>query len=124
MSDQLDQQLAQLVLAARAAGKATADFVVEQAPQLAQEIIRWGIYSHVLLALVFGVLLGVLLWQVPVRFRRIEQEEGKFFIALFGAMAIVGCLIVFVTNSLVATKAVVAPRLYLLEYINGVMRGH
>ena len=103
---------------------ATEGFAIEQAPLLAQEIVRFGLWQHGIYAVAcLGMVLGSFLFaglsftKIPREFL-IEHTEGAGYIALsllFTPIVIGGLKgVQHVTEFL---KAAIAPRLYILEQI-------
>lgn len=98
----------------------------EQAPLVADEIVRFGVWSHGA-----GVAVGVL--SIPaaivlvyvgiVMFRRYDRTRNEAC-SMLGAFCSVFSVVVFVIGVVMASmnavsfiKAVAAPRLYILEYL-------
>lgn len=94
------------------------EFVSEQAPLLAQEILTWGLYSYTLM---IGIsLLVVILCVFSIRFfwsryDKYTREDGP--VAGMITSAIVGCmfLLIATVNFLGLIQVLVAPRLYLIK---------
>lgn len=100
-----------------------ADFVMEQAPEVAKEIVAYG--RAVETAYVVGFLLAVLIpiaiapWAIR-KLRQIDNEAAGFaaFLmipALLGTLSLFQCLSEFM-------KVWFAPRLYLIEYIKDLVK--
>lgn len=133
-SEQLKAQLLSVVQGAIDAGKNAIDFTYQQAPLLIEEIIKYAIWSKgsiLVLALFIG-LLGLYLNRVAVgKIKEIKaknEAEGyghrDFWNTEWSIMAIVPPLITTAVSLIIIwntasdfIKALVAPRLYLIEYV-------
>ena len=114
------------------------DFASEQAPELAREVVAYGVIYHGVKITYGAVLLLIcqlVIWRFSLpqvykgfeivgergnRYKR-DEEMGPIFrgfgsLALGTIFSVVGCSMVL-NHSLVAAKALVAPRLYLIEQI-------
>ncbi len=109
--------------------EATEGFAVEQAPLLAQEIVRYGIWVNTINALfsfaIFSGMWMVVCWAVlNGKFRKwvMDVSDGAIYI---GVVAL-GVFSVFPlsmgTRAFgIAFKAFIAPRLYIMEQIAGLL---
>ena len=91
-------------------------FVVEQAPLVAQEYVRWIIVTNIVecaLSL-FSWIVLVLLIHWLARFEDDEPEEMK---AILTSIATVLVLVPFAVNLLQLVKALTAPRVVVLEKV-------
>lgn len=104
------------------------DFAAAQAPAVATEIVRWGIVDGLLGATVFGVLaFGV--WRYGHRAILLQRGENPSPIAREDAAiatTILGIIVAVIATGSVfcfsrALKAMVAPKLYVLEKITGML---
>lgn len=95
-------------------------FAKEQVPLVLQEYIAWGIASSIVLLLPFLVMLffSVRVWKWAVRVA--EDSDGFSIVAafLYSIIMLPGLII----NLLDLTKAIVAPRVYLIETLSGLIR--
>ena len=121
-TNSIEQELIGLAHSAIAAGKNAADFVMEQAPQLAREVITYNMALH-------GAYLGgglicfmaiALVWWVS---REVKDKDDKAMIR--GFTSVVLALIgggVWVDHLSPFLKAWLAPRMFLLEYITELLK--
>lgn len=106
--------------------KTTENFVAEQSPLIAQEIIKWGIYYNLFCAILLLVLVIVIGFIFYKLFPRVKKgfEDEDVFIALGGGLLGFGLIIinvVFIFDIFFYGKtfmmAVLTPRLYLIQEI-------
>lgn len=110
--------------------KATADFASEQAPLVAQEIVRWGIASSIVTMIHCVAFIGVAFvfarWMYPRLVKEFakglsQQSDGLLVGGSAGMiLAATGTLIAFfslVDAVQALVKAIVSPRLFVLERI-------
>ena len=110
--------------------KDTADFAVEQAPLLVQEILRWHIFIGIL------AFIGILLLLIPMRWtfniikRYVKGYRNKkhdwhdepvemWYLLWLGWAVPILLLSLFIAD---AIKAWIAPRLFLIEYIADIVK--
>lgn len=95
-------------------------FAKEQVPLVLQEYIAWGIASSIVWLLPFLVMLffSVRVWKWAVRVA--EDSDGFSIVAafLYSIIMLPGLII----NLLDLTKAIVAPRVYLIETLSDLIR--
>lgn len=95
-------------------------FAKEQVPLVLQEYIAWGIASSIVWLLPFLVMLffSVRVWKWAVR--EAEDSDGFSIAAafLYSIIMLPGLII----NLLDLTKAIVAPRVYLIETLSDLIR--
>lgn len=116
---------------------ATEEFVTEQAPLLAQEIIRHGIWWNLIVALFWSIPLIIiiiigykLLIQLAQRYKNCNAEprvrpyiDGEDTVGLCALIIVVSILLCLYPIIAVCSytgdgiKALIAPRLYILEEI-------
>lgn len=96
-------------------------FAKEQVPLVLQEYIAWGIASSIVWLLPFLVMLffSVRVWKWAVRVA--EDSDGFSIVAAF-LYSIILVLPGLIINLLDLTKAIVAPRVYLIETLSGLIR--
>lgn len=141
LNEQLQQRLVSVIDYLGESTKKAADFTVEQAPLVAQEIVRWGIYSHLIIAGIC-LLIGLLLL-IPSRIGfskhksryaiRVENDrQGThdsynndwLILAIIPLVASVAMLIPVSINLYHAVKPAIAPRVYLIEWATNQLRKH
>lgn len=107
--------------------EATEGFAVEQAPLLAQEIVRWGVWGNGLLFLAGIVIigLGVVTSIISARAFRSAGGSDAEFLRFFGSLACSGVCLIFgsigISHISAVLKAFIAPRLYILEQIGSLL---
>jgi FtsH-binding integral membrane protein len=99
--------------------QATEAFVAEQAPLVAQEIVRWGMYKAILLMVLCAVLLALVVISTLMMRRLFDDEGDKNGATQFG-MIIGTCVAGFTLAPGIYNLCYVltAPRLYILEQIS------
>ena len=125
-STQLTDQAAQLLGDLRKMLEAGGQFVVEQAPPLAKEMLTYGrFYNLVELALEIAIFTVGVRWYIK-KFAAYKKESSNYDFPArplaFGAITGLSCLAGFFTLSGLA-KAWLAPRLYILEYVTSLLPG-
>jgi len=106
--------------------RATGNFVAEQTPLLAEEVIRWGIIENSLNAILGLLLLSFFGSLVYLAFKLTKGEKVDFetrlavriVASVVGFFAMLIPLDLFKTHLLLALQAWSAPRLYLMEYLS------
>lgn len=128
MSDttQLTNEAANLLSDLRAMLEKGGQFVMEQAPPLAKEIIAYGRVVHVLWILIaMAILFSV--YKLAPKVRDAWEEMDNIVMGLGGGgyclIGTVGSLITILLNVEAAVKVWFAPRLYLLDYVMSALHG-
>jgi len=100
------------------------DAAQEQMPLLLGEIIAWGIAEHLIIAAMFWVAPCVWVCVGMSVYRHVAEANNEgdagfmvFVVSVLQAPLIIGGVMFF----LAALKAVVAPRLYLIEYLRDLL---
>lgn len=130
-ADQVLERLAQSLDQVSQFVQASANFAVEQAPLVVQEMIRWEIVSSVVV-MAFGIALvtgGVftcvasrrLLLSARERGREV-YEDGWIPLAFIGPVVGVIGLVMTVVNLISMLQPIVAPRLFVIEKIGSLLR--
>lgn len=95
------------------------EFVAEQVPELVNEVINWGLCSHIVFLVISGTIflasLIILWWAIKRDFFTPCPDNVVFFIGLPNMLALVISLVVSCYQIYVIVYISVAPRLYLLE---------
>ncbi len=120
--EKYDELIAYLTDAVKAGG----DLVKEQAPLVAQEIIAWGIWYHTIEAAILTLAM-VWAWRyLPKRLNRLANHHDFDIGGVFGWIGFVVASLIASVAVLIdvhnALQAVIAPRLYLLDYLKSLMR--
>ncbi len=125
MDDQVQEQMIdggeELLGWLRGAVESSGEFAAEQAPLLAQEIVRWGIWlpaGIVLVCLLLQMACLVLARKAYSRYLETKDVNGCpfCFMMMLGALGVI-LLIPILTNTFRAFKPIIAPHLYIIERI-------
>lgn len=129
-----DEALAQVLTKALEAAEKTGQFVVEQAPDVVQQLVlyytvlHWASVALSLFILVGGMTLSVRSFKSA--FARAEKDEykdadhfGEFWLGLFaGISSAVTFFALFIGNISDALKITLAPKVWLIEYAANLIR--
>jgi len=100
--------------------RAGADFASEQLPLLVEEIIQWGMVSHFVWAAVFFIpvicMFRVIRCAWKFAHKDNDYNDGPPAVA-FSVIGFVLAGIPLMYNLLAGLKALIAPRLYLIEFL-------
>lgn len=120
----MNEQLTQILQFLLETAKATGEFAKEQLPLVAQEIVTFGIAKHVI-GFLAAALVGVAGWRGLSRYvQKVKESKGNIWseeqvglgrLLQFGGAAV--CICLAVSNLISLSQAILAPRLYLLEYL-------
>lgn len=129
MNDQQQQLVNESLETVLRWAEATEGFAVEQAPLLAQEIVRYGIISNavaIVIALLIALPPVIISWRCGVGNDVWKSEPTSRAVAciVFGLFGFVASIHMLATasNSIPSLiKASLAPRLYILEQISGLL---
>jgi TRAP-type C4-dicarboxylate transport system permease small subunit len=117
----LEEVLAKEAEKGIAAAEKAGEFVMEQAPELVQEFLRWHTVKHAGGAALWFIILGICVWGVRWVSKHSDKELEAdtepltltlFFSAIGGAGAVAG----FVYNAYQLLYILMAPKLYVIEY--------
>src|SRR4051794_7016643 len=124
----LTQRLDSILSFIETSVKQGAAFASAQAPDVVHEILVWKLWQSVLLSLASFVCLipVVLLWNAHRKKCIREDDEdwwAGFAFAHFGYVLIAASLVLAtLATALTALQIVVAPKLYLIEYISSLLK--
>ncbi len=123
MNEELQKALAEFVRATLAGFKTGKDFVVAEAPDVIQQLIRWNFWSHVFWAVVFTVV-ALAVWRLAVvRMMQIRAAKDQAYdrdnytagaVACGGVVGIFSCLALYNTQE--ALQIYIAPKVWLIEW--------
>ena len=108
----------------KSAGQVT-DFAIEQTPLVIQEFLAWHIAGGVLAIIVsvIGIVVGIVACRLVLRNMAEGQDKALAFmlagVMTFLPFSIIGCI-----NVAKVTKAIVAPRVVVLEKISDLVKNH
>lgn len=110
--------------------KSTKSFVVNQMPDVVQQILHWSIAESALLILIgLGMFVGAVWGLIKIRQKwkdranHYDDDEFLFIISAIGCVC--GGFVsvpIFFINLFSLVKILVAPKIYLLEYFTGLLR--
>ena len=107
------------------------EFVVEQAPLVVQEIIRWGMFKHGalvvvwLVAMLIGIGISRGLYRESMRAEaddRDEDQRGFVALTLFALFVALVMLVFAVISAFSFGYVYTAPRLYVLDELTRMLR--
>lgn len=105
--------------------KGAKEFVSGQAPELVREVIAWGFWFHLSVAIGFAVvaLMLFLLLLRAIKSYPTDEEKGEI-LGVIGMTTggLVISTVVICVNLYWAMLAYTSPRMYLLEYLKGMSR--
>jgi hypothetical protein len=129
--DYLNQQLIQAIELAKVAGTNTAGFVREQVPDVLHQLIVFKIVQHSLVSLAWlavVVLLSILVrklykFDADGRSTKTHEEGLGYGIGAVFSLVIIALMGMVILPELInLAKAVVAPKIYLLEYARDLIK--
>lgn len=97
------------------------DFVAEQMPLLIQEVIKWGIAEHTIYVVTYLMIVIFTGLVLRVAWRN-KNEDWTPPLFVFGGMFHFAAWIAVIINAVTITKAIVAPRLYLLDQLRTLLK--
>lgn len=124
MNEKIENNLDQIIAYLHEGVKTAGDFVVEQTPLLVQEILTYNLIYHGSL-MGLGIFIAVMMISLTLRFwPKIDWDDGDHVMSfLIGSIAGWGLSLGLIfCNIFVVIKIIFAPRLYLLEYISGLIK--
>lgn len=122
MTEELTTLTEQGLAKALAYIEATESFVVEQAPLLVQEVLRYGLFNSLFWAGFWAVAFSGVLWSAVRMYKLLYNENGDELVGVaVGIFPGGGCLAGCFINLFVAVKILIAPRLYLLERLDSLL---
>lgn len=113
MNEQLREQLFKVLGSMTTAANDAANFALEQVPLVAQEVVRYQLWSGVVW-LVLCIAAQVAVLKVAKYLSNKCNDELAITLAVFGSILPV---IIGLINLQLAIKAAVAPRLVILDYV-------
>lgn len=122
MNEQLSNTLAEILKAGKDGVVNMALFAQQQAPDLVRQIIAWGICSN-LFECVVEVAVILIVWFIYKNWASNEFKENDNSLALMfmivGVILFVIMFICFINSGECLVKCIVAPKLYLMDFIKG-----
>jgi hypothetical protein len=122
MNKELETELASMVEAAKNAGTNAASFIAEQAPDVAEQIVRWHIVSGVI-SLTGGLLMAaVASGGMFHAFKKSDNETWACVAGLLGPLILSVGLILIGAGAYDILHGITAPKLVVMEYISKFIR--
>jgi hypothetical protein len=126
---ELDKQLAEIAKASKEGGLKAAEFVQQQAPDLVHQLLAWHFILS-LLSFCAGISLLVLvvcLWRANraklAKWRNAKYgPDGEYILSCVGAAFGIVAGVIIVSSNLGWIEIWVAPKLYLVEYLAGLLK--
>lgn len=119
--DRLKESLVEVIDWLKVGAEQSKDFVIEQAPMVAQEYVAWTFWEAVIGLAVCLLLapLACLAFAITIRWMRDDEfgDPSGFVGAIITGMLAIGVFIGAYANATTAIKATVAPRVVIIEKI-------
>lgn len=124
MNDELQKALAEFVKATLAGFQQGKDFVVAQAPEVIQQLIRWNFWLNAIESAICILILFAATIFIPNLIKKVEKESDAdgviagFRLAILSLAAFVSFLILLPPHSPLGTtlEIYLAPKVWLLEW--------
>ena len=121
MDNELQKQIAEVLRKALEAAQKGGEWIAGQIPDVLRQVIYWEIAVGVVSLLLFIIALRVSFlwltkWSNQEKDRFGDWAGSKLASALGGAVMVLGTGIPELCNGISALKAIIAPKLFLLEY--------
>lgn len=118
-SEYLQRQLVDMIELAKSTGTNAVEFVQAQAPDVVKQIIAWEVWLFGILAVAMvAVFLVCFVWR-----SKTKDWGDDGFNHVFSVFTQVAAAVFFVVFLVQATKPLVAPKLFLIEYSARLVRG-
>lgn len=123
MNEELNRKLLELLDSVQSTGKDAYAFLEGELPLLLREIVHYGTVFYTSLAIVFFSLFTtmVVLCLIFIRFKKESPQNdwdiGATITGIFSVIPFGLCI----GMTMMAVKTIIAPRLYLLEVIKGLL---
>ena len=122
MKEELEKELLNSLETVKEYVSKTAEFASEQAPLVIEELVRFSLWFSGLQLLICLILLFFIikLFRLTVYYSE-EGDESCFFTGIAGGALSMFSLLVFIKNAKVLIMCLIAPRLFVVEYLGGMM---
>ena len=122
MNEKIENNIEQILNYLQEGVQTAGSFVAEQTPLLIQEILSYHLLYHgTWLSIGVLLLLSVIFCFVYFA-RKIDWSDGIESIYLLGVIGFVASIGIILGNVFTFIKIIVAPRLYLLEYVSDLIK--
>lgn len=126
--EKLRESLSDVLQWVQLSAEQSKDFVIEQAPLVAQEFVAWTFWESVITAV--AALLSAVLsaWCCLLCVRKCNDERDAFggpewtMGSMLCACTTIGLCVLFLCSSLTAVKAKVAPRVLIIEKVSTLVK--
>jgi hypothetical protein len=125
--DYLNRQLIDAIELAKSTGTNAVDFVKEQAPDVVNQLILWEIWFHGLwvvvglILLLVGAVFSVKLWK-KFSVTRYPNDGAYFGFGFVATIVAVGGAVLLFVNTPLMLKPIVAPKVWLIEYVANLIK--
>lgn len=119
MNDELQKQIAAILKQALEAAQHGGQWLAGQIPDVLHQLLLWNIAigAICLIGLLLVVVGDILIWRKAFAYEASEHGDGNgVFAAGVATVVLLIPLLIFASNTLDGLKALVAPKLFLLEY--------
>ena len=126
MNEQLQEQMAQILEVVKTSVTQTSGFVIEQMPLIVQELLLYKRISYTMgfITPLLIIILVVFIWKKYILTNKKVMRKGEDFnglIFLTAIMVIPSIMVMFI-NFLNMIRVWVAPRVFLIEYVSGLIK--
>lgn len=128
MNEQLQQKLLQYLNGLESLADKSGDFLGDQIPQIAIEIVKFGAASHIIWAVInmaVVICIEIIRRRITSAFASNKKSYDLTDITIANVLSIVPIIMFFLFSAIElveAMKAIVAPRLFLLEYVKTLIK--
>lgn len=128
MNDQMKQELLAWLTSVRQLAEQGKDFVLQQAPMVVQEKITWGRATETLWAVAAFLVFAVSVYLAMKAWRWVfsipaDEQDGHAVAGIFASIPAVCLFFVFMSQLETALQVWLAPRLYIIDWVVGLVKG-
>lgn len=120
MDKQLSDALVDIIKAGKDGVMNVALFAQQQAPELSKEIVSWGMWSGIAESFI-EISLMIIIWNVWINWAgkawKHDENPLAMMFMVIGAITFVIMFVCFCNSFQQFIKCLVAPKLYLIEYV-------
>lgn len=128
--DTMEQTLIEVINKSVSAVEKGADWMAGQLPQVAEQFLMYHLFEAIALCIFSSGYLIAYAFYLKYAFSkaecpgysRFDTSEGVTFLVLFGGVAVIFDIGVFIINLLRVIKICIAPKVYLLEWAASVVK--
>lgn len=115
-SEYLQRQLIDMVELAKHSGTNAVEFVQAQAPDVVRQVLVWGM-AEAITVMVFSLLFLLFCFFLTRKAIKDEWDEVPIIIGILDVVGGIFVTVVFISATMDLVKILVAPKLYLLQYM-------